>query len=54
MFIPKNKFKALEKRIADLEAKVQGQQEVMILHINNHEGEAQELREIFSSFAKAI
>lgn len=42
----------LEKRIADLEGKVQSQQEIMLEHMKEHEQSVKELREIFEEIKR--
>ena len=54
MWISKKKWKTLEKRIADLERKVQSQQELFKLHINNHEQSVSELKSIVDSLKRSI
>lgn len=54
MFISKKRRKELEKRIADLEVQVQSQQEIIIKHINNHEVESKELKNILEETKRTI
>lgn len=43
---------SLEKRIADLERQIQSQQEIIKLHIKNHEEENKELKKIFEDIKR--
>ncbi|MDO4275906.1 MAG: hypothetical protein Q4D16_19740 [Eubacteriales bacterium] len=38
----------LDKRITGLEQQVQGQQDIILQHINNHEDEMEELKKILN------
>lgn len=49
MWVPKKKFDALEKRIADLECKTQSQQNAILLHLKCHDEESKELKAIFEN-----
>lgn len=54
MWIAKRKWVLQEKRIDDLEKKVQDQNEILHSHMLKHETENAELKEIIDSFEKEI
>lgn len=54
MWISRQEWHELKKKIAELEEQVQIQQRVMSLHIKNHEKENKELKEILSSIKVGI
>lgn len=49
MWISRMKWKKLEKRVTDLEGKVQGQQEIFKYHMDEHIKSVNELKEIIDS-----
>ena len=54
MWISRQEWHELKKKITELEEQVQIQQRVMSLHIKNHEKENKELKEILSSIKVGI
>lgn len=54
MWISKRKLEAIEKRVADLEQKVQSQQNTLVNHLSNHKQENDELRKIFADIKEEI
>lgn len=54
MWISKKTFKELEKRIADLEGQVQGQQRIFKVHIENHQEENRDLHNIFNDIKNSF
>lgn len=54
MWISKKRWQLLEKKIADLEVQVQSQREIMMVHMNDHENENNELKDILESVKKEI
>lgn len=49
MWISKKRFRSLEEKIADLEVRVQSQQKILLLHIQEHEKSVSERKEIIAS-----
>lgn len=54
MWISSNKWKALEKRIADLEREVQNHRNVLIKHLEDYEQENKDFRNILESLKKEV
>ncbi len=54
MWVSSKKWKALEKRIADLELENQSQRNALIKHLDDHIQESEELREILENIKKEL
>lgn len=54
MWVSGKRLKSMEKRIADLEKEVQGQQNAWKKHLSDHEQENQEIKEIFNRIKTEI
>lgn len=54
MEVSKNKWNEMEKRLADLEGRVQGQQKIILLHIDAHRKENEELNRILSNIKAEV
>lgn len=54
MWISSRKWKDLEKRIADLEREVQNHQNVLIKHLEDHEQENKDFRNILEGLKKEV
>ena len=54
MWVSSKKWKALEKRIADLELENQSQRNALKKHLDDHIQESEELREILENIKKEL
>lgn len=54
MRISRKRFNSLEERLVDLEVEFQSQQDAMLLHLENHEKENEELKMILEDMKKTF
>lgn len=54
MWVKKKKWKTLEKKVTDLEAIVQGQNEIFQIHLEEHSKSVKELKDIINSLKNYV